>query len=243
MSADSSSTPDPTEEPGPRPSFDPEEARLVGVADGSPIPPHVLGAAAIREAFVASRPWQPEASDESRRPRLRRGATGLVPASVLIPIVVRETGSTVLLTERTAHLTDHAGQVSFPGGGAEDQDADAVATALREAEEEIGLDRAHVEVVGRLPDYVTITGFVVAPIVALVHPPFVLTLYDYEVAEAFEVPLAFLMDPAQQQCREVRADTATRRFIAMPYEGHFIWGATASMLRNLYRFLHAQLVA
>ena len=146
----------------------------------------------------------------------------------------------MLLTERTAHLNDHAGQVSFPGGSAEPEDVDAVDTALRESEEEIGLARTHVEVIGRLPDYPTITGFNVAPIVALVHPPFSLTLDAFEVAEAFEVPLAFLFDPANQQRREITLDGHVRHFLAMPYAAHFIWGATAAMLRNLYLFVAAQ---
>ncbi len=146
----------------------------------------------------------------------------------------------MLLTERTAHLNDHAGQVSFPGGSAEPEDVDVVETALREAEEEIGLARARVEVIGRLPDYPTVTGFNVAPIVALVDPPLALTLDAFEVAEAFEVPLAFLLDPANQERRAIIMDGHSRRFTAMPYGTHFIWGATAAMLRNLYLFLAAQ---
>ena len=163
-----------------------------------------------------------------------------MPASVLVPIVLRDGGATMLLTQRTAHLNDHAGQVSFPGGSAESLDADAVATALRETEEEIGLAREHVEVVGRLPDYPTVTGFNVAPIVAVVRPPFTLTPDPFEVAEVFEVPMAFLLDPAHHQRRELTIDGVRRHFIAMPYGPHFIWGATAAMLRNLYLFIAAQ---
>ena len=163
-----------------------------------------------------------------------------MPASVLVPIVVGHGAPTVLLTERTAHLNDHAGQVSFPGGSAEPEDADAVETALRETAEEIGLAGPCVEVIGRLPDYVTITGFNVAPIVALVHRPFSLTLDAFEVAEAFEVPLAFLLDPAHHERRQILMDDHLRTFTAMPYGSHFVWGATAAMLRNLYLFLSAQ---
>jgi len=231
-----------TEDPVPRPLFDPESVPVVGLARGPALPLDVLTPAALRAAFASPRPWQPEASDEARKPVLRKGASGPVPASVLMPIVVRDSGLAMLLTERTAHLTDHAGQVSFPGGGAEPADADAVATALRETEEEIGLAREHVEVLGRLPDYPTVTGFIVAPVVGLVHPPFELTLYDYEVAEAFEVPLAYLMDPANQRMHEVSTPQGTRRFLSMPYDGHFTWGATAWMLRNLYVFLRTQLL-
>lgn len=230
----------PTPVPTSRPPFDPETAPIVGFASGGAVSAAALTVERLRRAFAEPRDWQPERSDESRKPRLRKGATGLVPASVLVPIVVRDDGPTILLTERTAHLNDHAGQVSFPGGSAEPEDVDAIDTALRECEEEIGLDRSHVEVLGRLPDYPTITGFNVAPIVALVRPPFTLTLDPFEVAEAFEVPLAFVLDPAHHERREIVMDGSVRHFIAMPYDAHFIWGATAAMLRNLYLFIAAQ---
>lgn len=229
-----------TPAPAPPPPFDPERAPLAGRASGAAIPVDATTVDFVRRAFRVPRAWQPERSDESRKPRLREGATGLVPASVLVPIVIRDAGPTMLLTERTAHLNDHAGQVSFPGGSAEQDDADVVATALRETEEEIGLDRRHVEVVGRLPDYPTVTGFNVAPIVALVQPPFALTLDAFEVAEAFEVPLGFLLDPANHERREIVMDGFVRHFLAMPYGAHFVWGATAAMIRNFYVFLAAQ---
>lgn len=238
---DDSGTPTPV--PDPRPPFDPETAPIVGMASGAAVEVERLTAAWLRTAVGSPRPWQPERSDESRKPRLRNGATGLVPASVLVPIVVGAGAPTVLLTERTAHLNDHAGQVSFPGGSAEPVDADIVDTALRETEEEIGLSRSRVEVIGRLPDYVTITGFNVAPIVALVHPPFSLTPDPFEVADAFEVPLAFLLDPANHERREIVIDDHIRHFTAMPYGTHFIWGATAAMLRNLYLMIAAQAAA
>jgi 8-oxo-dGTP pyrophosphatase MutT (NUDIX family) len=167
-------------------------------------------------------------------------------ASVLLPLVTRDDGLHLLLTRRTDHLRDHAGQISFPGGRGEARDADAVATALRETEEEVGLARAHVEVIGSLPAYTTVTAFVVTPVVALVRPGFTLTLDSFEVAEAFEVPLAFLMNPAHHQRHEIEFAGTRRNFLAMPWQGHgadgeprryFIWGATAAMLRNLYRLL------
>lgn len=230
----------PTPGPVPPPPFDPEMAEIVGYADGPALPASCLTADALRQAFHAPFDWEPERSDESRRPRLRPGASGLVAASVLVPIVTRAGDATMLLTERTAHLNDHAGQVSFPGGSAESHDVDAIDTALRETEEEIGLARRHAEVIGRLPDYPTITGFNVAPIIALVMPPFTLKLDTFEVAEAFEVPLVFLMDPANHQRRRIAFDGQPRLFTAMPYGPHFIWGATAAMVRNLYLFLRGQ---
>ena len=147
----------------------------------------------------------------------------------------------MLLTQRTAHLTDHAGQISFPGGRAEAEDASAIDTALRETEEEIGLARSHVETIGTLPEYLTGTGYQVTPVVALVTPPFVLTPDDNEVAEVFEVPLAFLMDGANHQrlSFELPEGAGRRTFYAMPYQRFFIWGATAGMLRNLFHFLRA----
>jgi 8-oxo-dGTP pyrophosphatase MutT (NUDIX family) len=157
----------------------------------------------------------------------------LTPAAVLFPIVLRDDGHTVLLTQRTAHLRDHAGQISFPGGRVEEEDPSPVATALRETEEEIGLSRAHVEILGYLPEYRTGTGFRVTPVVALVTPPFELVLDPFEVAEAFEVPLSFLLDPANHQRHSLHYRGALRHFFAMPYGDYFIWGATAGMIRSL----------
>ena len=225
-----------------RPGFDPEAAPVVEALADPPITGALLTRESLIAAFVAPRAWQPEVTDESRDQRLRAGADGPVAAAVLVAIVLRDSGPTVLFTQRTAHLNDHAGQISFPGGSSEARDASSIATALRETEEEIGLARRHVETIGRLPDYPTITGFRVTPIVALVTPPFELALDEFEVAEVFEVPLVFLMNPAHHQRRSVQLVDGSRTFTAMPYGRHFIWGATAAMLRNLYRFLFAQLV-
>lgn len=157
----------------------------------------------------------------------------LTPAAVLFPIVLRDGGHTVLLTQRTAHLRDHAGQISFPGGRVEAEDASPLATALRETEEEIGLARQHVEVLGYLPEYRTGTGFSVIPVVALVTPPFALSPDPFEVAEVFEVPLSFLLDPGNHQRHSVHLRGALRHFYAMPWQDYFIWGATAGMIRSL----------
>ncbi len=162
----------------------------------------------------------------------------LTPAAVLVPLVERLEGYTVLLTQRTAHLEHHAGQISFPGGRAEAGDASPVETALREAEEEIGLQRQHVvEIAGFLDLYQTVTGFLVTPVVGLVTPPFDLRLDAFEVAEAFEVPLEFILDPRHHEHRSMLYKGQQRRYYVIPYEDRFIWGATAAMLVGFARRL------
>lgn len=161
----------------------------------------------------------------------------LTPAAVLFPIVRREEGDTVLLTQRTAHLKDHPGQISFPGGRVEPEDGSAVDTALRETLEEIGLAEEHVEVIGFLPEYRTGTGFRVTPVVGLVTPPFAITPDPFEVAEVFEVPLDFLLNPANHQRHSVHYRGALRQYYAMPYQDYFIWGATAGMIHSLFERL------
>lgn len=161
------------------------------------------------------------------------GQGALTPAAVLVPIVRRPDGQTLLLTQRTAHLRDHAGQISFPGGRVEAGDSSPVDTALRETEEEIGLGREHVEILGYLPEYFTGTGFRVVPVVGLVNAPFDLHPDPFEVAEVFEVPLPFLLDERNHQRHSVHLRGALRHYFAMPYGDYFIWGATAGMIRSL----------
>ena len=160
-----------------------------------------------------------------------------IPASVLFPVVMREQGATVLLTRRTEHLKDHPGQISFPGGRAEASDASPAHTALRETEEEIGLASAHIEIIGYLPDYLTVTGFCITPVVALVTPPFTLRPDPFEVAEVFEVPLAFLMDAVNHQQHSAIFRGKLRPYLAMPYGDYFIWGATAGIIETLSKAL------
>ena len=161
----------------------------------------------------------------------------LTPAAVLVPIVRYADEPRVLLTRRTAHLSQHSGQISFPGGRVEPQDSDVVCCALRETEEEIGLAPRHVEPLGALDLYVTITGFAVTPLVAAVEPGFRLAPDPNEVEEVFEVPLGFLLDPRNHQRQSGVFNGVERFWWAMPYGGYFIWGATAGMLRNLYQRL------
>jgi 8-oxo-dGTP pyrophosphatase MutT (NUDIX family) len=223
---------------------DPKHFPVVGIDDHLPaLPADSLTPAALRRRFADPRAWAPEFHGDARLFALEREP---IAASVLMPLVERDDGLHVLLTRRTDHLTDHAGQVSFPGGRAEPGDVDVVDTALRETQEEVGLPRERVQVLGPLNTYSTVSSYVVTPIVALVQPPFELALDAFEVAEAFEVPLQFLMTPAHHHRHAAEFDGVQRQFLSMPWQGvdaqgrpreYFIWGATAAMLRNLYSFL------
>jgi 8-oxo-dGTP pyrophosphatase MutT (NUDIX family) len=222
------------------PSFDPRQVPVEGRDIELPaVAAERLSERALRERFLRPPAWEAEfAGDRFRlRPEPPR------PAAVLVPIVAHDSGTTVLLTERTSHLHDHAGQVAFPGGRTDPGDASAVHTALREAQEEIGLTPDFVEVLGELPQYLTGTGYRVTPVVAVVRPGFDLQLDEFEVAQAFEVPLEFLMNPRHHERRRVVYGDIDRVFYSMPYRRDerefFIWGATAAMLRNLYRMLAA----
>jgi len=224
-------------------TFDPQQLPVVGIDHHLPaVGGGALRPDALRQRFTAPPPWAPEISVE-RRFTEREPAH----ASVLVPLVLREE-LTVLLTQRADHLTDHPGQISFPGGRAEPEDADTVATALREAREEIGLAPEQVDVLGILPTYTTGTGFIVTPVIGLVQPGRALQPDPFEVAEVFEVPLAFLMNPANHRRHQIELGGIQREFLSMPWDTtdergaarrYFIWGATAAMLRNLYRFLSA----
>jgi len=223
--------------------FDPERAPLDasfrGDTRGRALAPERLHPDALRRRFETPPPWRPEIETDGR---FIQPAGEVRDAAVLIAMVMRPEGLQVLLTERTAHLHDHASQISFPGGRVDPDDADAVHTALREAQEEIGLADAQVQVLGTLPPYLTATRYRVTPVAGLVLPGFVPAPDPFEVAEVFEVPLAFLMDPAHHERRVVRSAGVERSFLAMPWTAqrrYFIWGATAAMLRNLYAFLSA----
>ncbi len=226
------------------PSFDPQQCPVLSVDDHlPPVPVDRLSAAALRDRFERSPVWQPEhVADRLQLPRAP------VHASVLVPLVVRGDELTVLLTQRAEHLSDHPGQISFPGGRAEPDDLTAIATALREAEEEIGLTPDFIQVLGTLPHYTTVTGYIVTPVVALVQPGFSLRVDASEVTAVFEVPLAYLMTPAHHRRHAVGEGDNAREFLSMPWtsqaangspKSYFIWGATAAMLRNFYRFVSA----
>ena len=220
------------------PNFDPREAPVLGIDAHLPaVALDRLAPDALRRRFAEPPAWEPEVWAEPRFSN-RQPAD----AAVLVPIVMRDR-PTVLLTERTTHLSTHSGQVAFPGGKKDETDADAAATALREAHEEIGLEAQLAEVIGAMPTYKTGTMFIITPVIALVRPDYRLTLNAFEVADAFEVPLDFLMNPAHHRRHALEFSGTRREWFSMPYahEGkdRFIWGATAAMLRNFYRFLAA----
>ena len=221
------------------PAFDPRQVPVTGIDAHLPaVPVHALTAAAIRARSAQSIAWTPEFSKEvrfsDRPPTL---------AAVLVPLVEQPDGLTVLLTQRTTHLNSHSGQIAFPGGKVDPHDRDAADTALREAQEEVGLDPAQAEVLGTLPEYATGSGFIVTPVLALVSPQVALVPNPHEVADVFEVPLAFLMNPAHHRHHVVEWAGQKRHWMSMPYQQdaheRFIWGATAAMLRNLYGYLRA----
>jgi 8-oxo-dGTP pyrophosphatase MutT (NUDIX family) len=165
-----------------------------------------------------------------------RGAA-LTPAAVLIPIIARQHATTVVFTERAADLRRHAGQISFPGGKIDPEDADDIAAALREAEEEIRLPRAAVEVIGRLGRYETRTGFLISPVVGLLSADNLFVPQASEVASVFEVPLAYLIDPQNIERHSREWQGRQRHYYAIPYEDRYIWGATAGMIVQLARQL------
>ena len=220
------------------PNFDPRTMPLLGIDTHLPAVPHErLAPTALRQRFVQPPGWEPEMWSE-RQFMDRQTAK----AAVLVPIVMRERPM-VLLTERATQMSTHSGQIAFPGGKVDDSDRDHVDTALREALEEIGLARELSEVLGEMPTYTTGSRFIITPVVALVRPDYQLTLNAHEVADAFEVPLDFLMNPAHHRRHAIEFSGVRREWFSMPYmDGsteRFVWGATAAMLRNFYRFLSA----
>ena len=225
------------------PSFDPRQVPISGRDSHLPAVARLAQTEqALRQRFAKPPVWQPELRGEPafvERP--------VAEAAVLLPLVQRTGGLTVLLTQRSAQLSSHSGQVAFPGGRTDPEDRDAIATALREAWEEVGLAPQRAQVLGSLPVYTTGSAFNVTPVVALV-PPQPLKPNPQEVAQVFEVPLAFILDPANHQRHRMFWQGREREWFAMPYKDphdplgaeHFIWSATTSMLRNFYRFMAAQ---
>ena len=219
------------------PPFDPRQVPVHAVDMHLPAPhPSHLEARALRERFARRHSWTPELHTEKRFSDRPMSA-----ASVLLALVQRPEGLQVLLTQRSEALSSHSGQIAFPGGKADPHDADAIATAVRETQEEVGLAPSWLEVIGTLPLYTTGSAYVVTPVVALVQPGFSLTVNPHEVSSVFEVPLAYLMNPAHHRHHVVHWGGVERHWLSMPYQDgaqeRFIWGATAGMLRNFYRFV------
>jgi 8-oxo-dGTP pyrophosphatase MutT (NUDIX family) len=220
------------------PVFDPQQVPVFQVDTHlEAVPAHHLTPAALQARFANPPVWQPELVRE--RKFMDRSPAQ---AAVLLGVVMRDE-PTVLLTQRPSHMSTHAGQIAFAGGKCDAEDVDAAATALREAHEEVGLEAHHVQVLGTLPEYITGSAFFVTPVVALIAPAMSLQLNTHEVSDAFEVPLAFLMNPAHHRWHRYAFEGATREWLSMPYQDgaqqRFVWGATAGMLRNFYRFLKA----
>lgn len=165
----------------------------------------------------------------------------LKPAAVLIPLVDHKHGMTVLLTKRAQHLKTHSGQVSFPGGRCEPEDADAMETALRETEEEVGIDRSHMEVLGAMEDYETVTGYVITPVVAIIQPEYILKIDEREVDEAFELPLDYILDESNHELQSRVWDDKKRYFYVLMNEKHNVWGATAAMLVRFAKLINGSL--
>ena len=195
----------------------------------------------IIERFLADTPApkKKEWGDHLLNPGMEQ-SHNLIPAAVLIPVINREDELKVLFTRRTANLAKHAGQISFPGGHIEDSDNEPVDAALRETEEEVGLPRHYIEVIGQLENYISRTGFQITPVVGVIEPPFTVVPEPSEVAEIFEVPLSFLLNPENHHRHTRKISGEKREFYAMPYREYYIWGVTAGILVNLYEYLSAE---
>ncbi len=230
----------PINRPSSAPDFDPKTQPVIALEPADKLSTHVLELDFIRRAFTQPVDWQVDPLFTDAFASQGPVPPGFRQAAVLMPLVQRDTGVNVIFTRRAAHLSDHAGQVSFPGGCIEISDQDAIVAALRETEEEIGVGLQFIELMGTQPSLMTTTRFQMQPVVGALRPGFELRADPNEVAEIFEVPLSVLMDPGQHSLHRTAAlDNADRHYFSMTWQSHFIWGATAALVRNFYRFLVA----
>jgi 8-oxo-dGTP pyrophosphatase MutT (NUDIX family) len=199
----------------------------------------------LKARFTLDIPWVPEETDENRHIKAssiieKKELDGVeTRAAVLIPIIIRNNEPMILLTERSPHLSSHSGQISFPGGRFSNVDQSLVNTAKRETEEEVGIKERDIEVLGTFPEYCTISGYRVTPVVALVNSESTYKLNSGEVQSIVEIPMKYLLNPRNHMLRSWESDQGLRHFYSIAFENYFIWGATAAMLRNFYSFLVA----
>ena len=220
--------------------FDPEIQPVLPCAPLPALPPECLELGYIRQAFQRPIDWQVEPLFAQSFVPGGDSYAQARQAAVLMPLVQRDAGLNVLFTRRAAHLHHHAGQISFPGGRIEPSDQGPVAAALRETLEEIGVAHQFVQVMGTQPTLLTTTSFLMTPVIGELLPGFRVRPDESEVAEVFEVPLTFLMDPARHVLHRLESSHGHGRcYFAIPWESHFIWGATAILIRNFYHFLAA----
>lgn len=218
--------------------LDPESLTIDSIADEPAVPAERLSVDWLRYRFANPRPWTPEFLAEKP---MNVGRNRWIPAAVLVPLVAHKDDDLwLMLTRRAAHLNDHAGQISFPGGRVDLTDSSRIETALREMQEEVGVERERIEVLGTLPGYRTGSGYSITPVVAIVRPPFTVRTDPLEVAEVFEVPLPYLMRGSSYERRSADIpELGRRQFYNIPYKNYMIWGATAGMLRNFFHFMRA----
>lgn len=220
--------------------FDPEAQPVVPLPALRGLAPSTLQLPFIRKAFATQFSWQVEPIFRDHFDLDTSAYRDIIPAAVCIPLLERAEGLHVLFTRRSSRLDNHAGQICFPGGRIEPTDTSFVEAALRETWEEIGVEPRYIELIGAHPSFLTSTRYTMKPMIGVLQPGFSLRPDQREVAEIFEVPLSFLLDPAQHRLHEIREpDGGARHFFSVSWGDYFIWGATAALVRNLYHHLAA----